>query len=199
MKKFTAEEDQFILDNYLEIPLKRISKNLGRAESSARQRLHLLGFKVPPEIIEKFKKESYYQKGRVPENKGKKMSLEMYEKCKPTMFKKGFIPHNTKYDGAERISKDGYVEKRVSVGKYKLKHRIIWEEENGPIPKGFLIIFKDKDKLNFDIDNLEMISKGENAIRNRFSANYPREIQKAEYNRAKLKSKIKNHGKKQII
>jgi len=45
-----------------------------------------------------------YAKGREPENKGKPMSKELYDKCKATMFKKGNEPHNTCYDGHERIS-----------------------------------------------------------------------------------------------
>lgn len=198
MRKFTPEEDNFIRDNYLILPLKRISKMLGRSESSARQRLHLLGLTVPKEIAQKFKKQSQYQPGRTPENKGKKqsefMSQEGIERTKSTRFKTGHEPHNTKFDGHERISKDGYIEIRVKKGKYALKHRWMWEQKHGKIPPGHIVIFKDADRMNIQLDNLELISRDENAIRNKLAPNYPREIQKAEYLLTKIKRKT--NGKK---
>jgi len=107
-----------------------------------------------------------YKKGREPENKGKPMSNQLYNKCKGTMFKKGNEPHNTNYDGHERISKDGYTKIRISKGKYVLKHRLIWEQTNGKIPKGFIVVFKDRNQQNITIENLELISREENMQRN---------------------------------
>ncbi len=112
-----------------------------------------------------------YGKGQIPFNKGKKMSVETYAKVSATMFKKGNKPHNTKHDNAVSIRKDssGYQYKyiRISEGNWKLLHRIVWEDANGPIPKDHLIVFKDKDALNCDISNLECISNTENLDRNR--------------------------------
>ncbi|NII81698.1 MULTISPECIES: hypothetical protein [unclassified Pedobacter] len=128
MRKFTPEEDKYLRDNYLSIPAKRMSKNLGRSESSARQRMALLGIVVPVHITEKFKLESRIKPGNIPPNKGKKqtdyMSAEAIERTKATRFNKGNEPHNTKHDGYERISKDGYVQIRVTKGKFRLKHRV---------------------------------------------------------------------------
>lgn len=110
--------------------------------------------------------QSRYHKGREPENKGKPMPKEVYEKVKRTMFKKGNKPHNTKYDGHERISKDGYAEIRVRLGKYVLKHRHIWEQANGKVPTGYIVVFKDRNPNNIVLDNLELISREENMLRN---------------------------------
>ena len=107
-----------------------------------------------------------YSKGREPENKGKPMSKELYDKCKTTMFKKGHEPHNTCFDGHERISKDGYIEVRIRKGKYVSKHRHLWEQSNGKLPKGYILIFKDKNQQNTSLDNLELISREENMRRN---------------------------------
>lgn len=198
MRKFTQAEDAYIRENYLKIPLKRISKNLGRHESSARGRLVRLGLEVPKEIAQKFKQQTCFKKGSIPKNKGKKLieyvSAESIERMRATQFKKGKNPHNTKYDGYERISKDGYIEVRVSSGKFVLKHRKVWEEHHGEIPKDRIIIFIDNNRQNCSIENLEMISREENAIRNHQLPNYPRELQKAEYLRTKIK-KLTN-GKK---
>lgn len=104
-----------------------------------------------------------FKKGTVPPNKGKKMSAEQYEKCKGTMFKKGHGPQNYRPVGSERINVDGYIEIKVKdPGTWKLKHRVIWEEHNGEIPQGEIVIFRDNNPLNCTIDNLMLISKGEN-------------------------------------
>jgi hypothetical protein len=80
-------------------------------------------------------------------------------------FKKGRLPHNTKYNGYERITKDGYIEIRLSKGNFKLKHRYQWELVNGPIPKGYCLRCKDGNRLNTSPDNWYLISLGENALR----------------------------------
>lgn len=56
---------------------------------------------------------------------------------------------------------------RISKAKWVLYQRYLWEQKNGKIPKGMLIIFKDKNPLNCVLENLEMISRIENMERNR--------------------------------
>ena len=110
-----------------------------------------------------------FEKGQEAINKGKKMPPETYKKVSRTMFKKVHVPANHKPVGSERIdAKDGYVFVKVKEpGTWKLKHRLIWEEHNGPIPKGCVIIFRDGNRLNTDISNLMMISRADNAILNK--------------------------------
>lgn len=56
---------------------------------------------------------------------------------------------------------------------WKQKHRLIWEKHHGrPVPDGYLITFLDGDKMNFDIENLALISKEEQAILNRKNLRY---------------------------
>ena len=50
-----------------------------------------------------------FKKGNVSHNKGKKMSPEMYAKCKATMFSKGNKPVNTLPIGTEMELSDGYI------------------------------------------------------------------------------------------
>lgn len=167
---FTPEEDKYLRKNYLKIPAKTMSKNLGRSESGARQRMKLLGLKVPAEISRKFQLDSCFKKGQISHNKGKRqvdfMSTESIERCKATQFKKGNQPHNTKYDGAERICKDGYIEIRIRKGKYVHKHRLEWEKVNGKIPEGLILVCKSENKLNSHPDNWELITRVENMNRN---------------------------------
>jgi hypothetical protein len=42
----------------------------------------------------------------------------------------------------------------------------VWIKKHGPIPKGIVVRFKDGDHLNCNIENLEMISRKENLLRN---------------------------------
>lgn len=111
-------------------------------------------------------------KGHRTHNRGKKMSKALYKKCKPTMFKKGHLPHNAKNtsDGCIRIRTDnrGVQVKhiRIALGKWEYLSRHVWRQHNGEIPKGNIIIHKDGNSLNCDISNLQMISRAENARRN---------------------------------
>jgi len=128
-----------------------------------------------------------FQKGFTPWNKGKK--VQSTEGMKATQFKKGMLPHNTKYDGHERITVDGYVEVRGSQGKYRGKHIIVWEAINGEIPKGMLVVFKDGNKQNCDIGNLEIITRAENMKRNTIHR-YSEELKPVVILIGKLKNKV---------
>lgn len=71
-------------------------------------------------------------------------------------FKKGEPPHNIKNEGHEFEDSDGYVWLKVGK-KYVKKHRYIYEQHYGEIPKGYDIMFLDSDKTNFSIDNLGLV------------------------------------------
>ena len=72
-----------------------------------------------------------FKKGHVPANKGIKLEKdgELYNKMRHTFFQKGNKPHNTKFDGHERLNVEGYVEVRIAERKYVFKHRLLWETE----------------------------------------------------------------------
>lgn len=68
--------------------------------------------------------------------------------------------------GTEREVK-GYVIVKVaeeatrpqSKDNWKLKHVHVWEQHNGPLPKGWIVLFADRDTRNFDPDNLVAIPR----------------------------------------
>lgn len=106
----------------------------------------------------------HYQPGEQPWNKG----LTGYMPANKTSFKKGNRPHNWKPIGHERITADGYLERKVSdTGctrkDYVAVHRLIWEEHNGPIPGGHVVIFKDRnqDKQQVTLEQLMLVSRKE--------------------------------------
>lgn len=104
-----------------------------------------------------------YEKGSIPFYKGKKMPPEIAWKSERTRFHKGDRPHNWRPVGSERLNVEGYLEIKTGDHKrWRYKHRVVWEAVNGPIPPGHVLIFKDGNKLNTDIDNLKLITKAEN-------------------------------------
>ena len=103
-----------------------------------------------------------FRRGMPTWNKGK--HYQAGGRCVETQFKKGHIPANWKPVGSERVNVDGYVEIKIrEPNKWTLKHRHVWQQHYGDIPKGNMIVFKDGNRLNTDIDNLMMISNGLNA------------------------------------
>lgn len=113
-----------------------------------------------------------FQKGRIPANKGKKMSREQYEKCRTTMFRTGHTPANTMQVGEETHTTDGYRIRKVrDTGtqreRFAFVHRETWERHNGPIPDGKIVSFLDGDKDNCDIGNLVLLDNLENLELNR--------------------------------
>jgi hypothetical protein len=96
-----------------------------------------------------------------------------------TSFKKGAKPHNWKPVGSRRISRDGYVEvKTQEPKKWEQLHVLVWSEENGDVPEGYCIVFKDGDKLNVGLDNLDLISRNELLQINRLRcSSQPPEVQ----------------------
>lgn len=131
-----------------------------------------------------------FEKGNIPFNKGKK---GIYPKgCEKTWFKKGQTPINHKPVGSERIDRDGYILIKVAEPSvWKLKHRVIWEKANGPIPKNYTVIFLDGDKSNTDINNLALVSRSELLIVNQKKLiKSDTELSKVGINIAKVQSKI---------
>ena len=172
--KYSKEEDQFLIDNVKGITLKELTQrfnkkfNINLKESSIQNRKSKL--KIKSGITG-----GQFVKGQIPFNKDKKwseyMSKEGQNNSRKTTFKKGNIPTNTKTIGSERIDKDGYILIKIQDGNRKdnwiQKHRYIYEQEYGKIPKGYKLIFADGNKRNFNLDNLVLVSNAEQLIMNR--------------------------------
>lgn len=106
-----------------------------------------------------------FEKGAIPVNKGKAMPF--HPNSAKTRFKKGGLPHNTKYLGHERVSKDGYVEVSIAETnphtgyerRYVLKHLHLWEQVNGPVPSGMALKCLDGNKINTDPSNWKPVPR----------------------------------------
>lgn len=162
MHKYSKIEDEFLIENVKGITLKELTYRFNKKfrtnvkESSIANRKVKL--KIKSGIIG-----GQFGKGHIPFNKGTKGIM----KANKTSFKKGNIPKNYKPIGYERINKDGYIEIKIKgPNVFVLKHRYLYEQKYGKIPKGYKLIFADKNKQNLDINNLLLVTDAEELIMN---------------------------------
>lgn len=107
-----------------------------------------------------------FVKGQEPPNKGGTMPY--HPNSAATRFKKGNRTGraNEMYKpiGTERMSKEGYVERKVHdamplQSRWRGVHLINWEAEHGPIPDGHCLKCLDGDKTNCDPANWKLIPR----------------------------------------
>lgn len=107
-----------------------------------------------------------FPKGTIPPNKGR------FGYCAPGAEKgwfrkgerRGVATRLYKPIGTERVSRDGYLERKVNDDlplqrRWRPVHRIRWEEVNGPVPEGHALKCLDSNKLNTDPSNWEAVPR----------------------------------------
>lgn len=108
----------------------------------------------------------HFVKGQPSHNKGKKGFYA--PGSEKGWFKKGqrsgVAVRLYKPIGTERMSKDGYLERKINDGmplqaRWRAVHLIRWEEANGPIPDGHALKCLDGDKTNTDPVNWTAIPR----------------------------------------
>lgn len=123
-----------------------------------------------------------FVKGQAAHNKGKAHPTR--GRSAETQFKPGYRGGTAlqKYKpiGTERISKDGYLERKINDDmplqkRWRAVHLLLWESVNGPLPRGMAVVFLDGNKRNISLDNLELISRSDLMRRNTVH-NLPPEI-----------------------
>lgn len=158
-KKFPAEVREFINSHYIGTGHTAMAQLVNEAFGTNYTKEHMKNYYARNNLNSGLT--GYFDKGREPWNKGKPKTWVGGE---ATQFKKGNIPPNRLPIGSERIdSKDGYIYVKIQDGhlnnNWKQKHVLIWEQHNGPVPDGHVIIFGDGDKRNLDINNLILVSR----------------------------------------
>lgn len=158
-KFYTIREIRFIQDHYEQKGPAWIADQLDRSRRAIGLRGRKMGLKY------KGPKISVFEKGAEPWNKGMHYSPKGSEKGR---FKKGDQPANTREPLKPYLRNDHgaqYWFIKTESGKIMPYHRFIWETAVGPIPKGYVVIFKDRDTMNLDLNNLDCISRAENIKR----------------------------------
>lgn len=151
-------------DKAYELGLKKTAAHLASGEAGRLQRLDARAAATR------------FRPGHAPWNKGKK---GLHIGHSETRFKPGRHPRNWVPVGHERWC-DGYLQRKVTDTGYPTRdwvpvHRLLWEAHNGPVPAGHVVVFRDRDRENIAIENLELVSRVELMRRNTVH-NLPDEI-----------------------
>jgi len=174
-KLFSPEQDAFIVANNRGVGHQQMADMVNEKFGTSFTKTQIEAFRSRNHLDSGLT--GHFEKGHTPKNKGRHwdeyMTDEARERSSKSHFKKGSIPHNYKPIGYERVNVDGYVEVKVrdlptgETGKnFVLKHRLIYEQNFGPIPDDCIVSFRDGDKRNFSPDNLVLIQKRINAVLN---------------------------------
>ena len=179
-RAWTPEEDARLQAEYPNTDSATLAAAMGRSLRSVYGRANYLGIRKTREFIDETRKQclekgrqngsGLFKKGRTPHNKGVK-GWQAGGGAARTKWKKGQKPHNWKPLGSERISKDGYRQRKVAdTGHmhtdWKFVHLLEWEKHRGPLPKGYMIKFRNGDRTDIRIDNLICVSRVANMHQN---------------------------------
>ena len=204
---WTPAKDDLLREFYPDLPTAEIARVLRLEVSQVYDRAARLGIRKSAEYLagphacrlrrgDNIGAQYRIQPGHVPWNKG--MKGWCAPGCERTQFKPGarFGKAAMLWQpiGAERVTKDGILQRKVSdtgytPRDYRAVHALVWEAANGPIPPGHIVVFRDGNRRNFAPENLECISRAENMRRNTLYQ-YPEEIVRAIKTRAVLNRRI---------
>jgi hypothetical protein len=151
-----------------------------------------------------------FPKGHVPANKGSRRPGWGPGRMKTTQFKRGTLNGNAAHlyrpIGTVLADPEGYLRIKVAervngkpAGWHKdiwpLVHHRNWEAVHGPIPAGHIVIFKDRNRSNPEVENLELITVAENMRRNTVH-NLPPDLKQVVMLNGQLKKVIRNRQRK---
>lgn len=214
-RPISDEEKELFIALYPDMDTAELAKKLDRTVSALYGMSETLGVKKSEAYqAEKKRMEAErlrdsgvahrFKKGTVPPNKGLRRPGWHRGRMKETQFKKGertgFAKNLYQPIGTERLSKEGYLERKVNddlplQARWKAVHRIVWEELNGPIPEGHVVVFRDHNKQNCDPSNLELITRAALMKRNTMH-NYPGPVRAQIHVLAGFRRKLNRYAKK---
>jgi hypothetical protein len=218
-KVWSASDDDTLRRLYPNEPTSTIAAQLGRTMGSIYGRAFTFGLKksaaynASPAACrlrrgDAVGKSFRFLPGHVPANKGLRRPGYAPGRMKETQFRpnerRGVAVKLYKPVGTQRISKDGYLERKVNDDmplqrRWRAEHLIMWEAANGPLPAGHAVVFLNGDKRDIRLDNLGLITRADLMRRNTIHNLYPElkeTIQlKGRVNRA-IKKRMKSDAEK---
>lgn len=167
---WTTEDVRILTEKYPHVSTSELARSMGLSKMQVYRKAKALLLKKDPAAIAATR----FKPGQIPWNDGTPFASG--GRSVETRFKPGNMPHTWRPIGTERVSKEGYLERkvadtRVSKRDYVPVHHLVWREAGREIPKGSVLAFRDGDKRNFAIDNLELVTRQElmrlNSVHNR--------------------------------
>lgn len=179
---WTPAQDRVLRRLYATTSTRVIAEQIGRTVLSTCQRARKLGLLKDPGMLRDQNRRlglalgaagaaSRFPKGHVPANKGLRRPGWAPGRMSETQFKKGQKPHNWHHEiGATRLI-DGYHYTKVAevspwTEAWKQTHYLLWRRAGRRIPKHHVVAFKNGDRTDIRIGNLECIHRRELAKRN---------------------------------
>jgi len=206
-RHWTEAETDELMRLYPDTPTAELAARLGCTHSQIYNKAERLGLKKSAEYMAgphacRLRRDNNpgvntrFTPGHVAWNKGMK-GLDIGGK--ETRFKRGNLPHNHNPIWHERLTREGYLERKITdTGctrrDYVPLHVLLWREHQGEIPKNHVVTFRNKDKTDLRIENLECISRMELMRRNSVH-NYPEPLRKLIQLRGVLNRKISQQEK----
>lgn len=179
-RRWSPDEIAFMQRAYPDIDSANIAQQLGRTLSQVYQQARVLGLSKSAAYLaspaacrlrrdDQIGAATRFQPGFTPWNKGTHYAAG--GRSAETRFKPGQKPHTWHPIGTERLTKEGYLQRKmtdtgVTRRDFVAVHHLLWIEHHGPIPKGHAVCFRDGDKTHIVIDNLELVSRRELMLRN---------------------------------
>jgi len=183
---WNPEDDALLVARYPHERTAAIARELRRSLVAVYARQRLLGlaksaaYLASPEACRLRRGDNVgaswrFRKGHVPANKGLRRPGWAPGRMKDTWFKKGerrgVAVRLYRPIGTERISKDGYLERKVNdasplQARWRAVHLLVWEAAHGRVPKGHAIAFANGNRRDIRPDNLQLISRRELMARN---------------------------------
>ena len=199
---WSPEEDAVLVARYPNERSAILEQELGRATGTVCARANMLGLKKSPEFlaseasgrmapgrISEAARKTQFKPGHVSANKGLRRPGYAPGRMAETMFKPGQArgATNCRYDPIGTIkAKDGQLRMKFTddapypAARWKPVAHVVWEAAHGPVPKGYVVRFKDGRKAlvleEITLDRLECVTKAENMRKNSYWRNYPREV-----------------------
>jgi len=209
-RRWSEDEIAWLVALWPDVKSALVAEALGRRLSQCHYMAHKLGLKKSAEYLAspdacRLRREDSpgiayrFQPGIKPWNTGLK-GWKAGGRSAETRFKKGYRPHTWKPVGAERLSKEGYLQRKMTDTGYPPRdwvgvHILLWREHHGPVPPGHKLRFINGDKTDIRIENLALISDADNMRRNSLH-NYPHEIRQCIQLRGALVRKINRRKRK---
>jgi hypothetical protein len=189
---WSADDDAMLAARYPHEPTGAVARDLRRSVASVYARADKLGLAKSAAYLASpaacrlrrggdVGATTRFQPGQAPPNKGLRRPGWSPGRMRETQFRKGerrgVAVALWKPIGTERLSKDGYLQRKVNNDlplqrRWKFVHLIVWEAAHGPVPKGFAVSFRNGDRSDVRLDNLVLVSRADLMRRNTLH-NYP--------------------------
>ena len=206
---WTPAEDELLRSRYSDEPTESIAAALKRTMSSVYYRARRIGLYKSAAFLARLRSDvnqklllsgetTRFHPGQKPWNRG--IRFDVGGRSSETRFKPGHKTHNWRPIGYERMTLDGHLERKVTdTGvkriDYRLVHHLVWRAAGREIPPGHVLTFRDGNKRNFSLDNLELLSQRDLMLRNSYH-NYGPEVAKLVQLRVAINRQINQKERK---